>query len=360
MKFTLNKKDGKSSARAGTIDTDHGNIQTPIFMPVGTQATVKAVYHTDLIETVKSQIILGNTYHLYLRPGMETIRKAGGLHKFMNWELPLLTDSGGYQVYSLSHRRKITEQGVQFFSHIDGAKKFFTPEYAVDVQRIIGADIMMAFDECTPYPCDYKYAKKSMHLTHRWLKRCVDHLFENETSNLHIQLFSSEKGRAKQMNFGAQKATGTILYFLHADTFPPTHFDEYILTEVHEGNQAGCFRLKFDYPHPVLLVSQFFTRFNKSWCRGGDQSLFVLKSLFDELEGYDETYAIYEDCEFINRLYKEDEFTVIPKSVKTSARKYKVNGTWKLQYHFAMIHIKKSKGATPEELHAYYKKHVAG
>ena len=195
---------------------------------------------------------------------------------------------------------------------------------------------------------------------HSSTKRCVDHLFENETSNLHIQLFSSEKGRAKQMNFGAQKATGTILYFLHADTIPPTHFDDYILTEVHEGNQAGCFRLKFDYPHPVLLVSQFFTRFNKSWCRGGDQSLFVLKSLFNELEGYDEAYAIYEDCEFINRLYEEDKFTVIPKSVKTSARKYKVNGTWKLQYHFAMIHIKKSKGATPEELHAYYKKYVAG
>ncbi|MBC8755461.1 TIGR04283 family arsenosugar biosynthesis glycosyltransferase [Kordia sp. YSTF-M3] len=190
-------------------------------------------------------------------------------------------------------------------------------------------------------------------------KRCVDSLFENKTSKLHIQLFSSEKGRAKQMNFGAQKATGNILYFLHADTFPPKHFDAFILTEVKEGNQAGCFRLKFDYPHPVLLVSQFFTRFNISWCRGGDQSLFVMKSLFDELKGYNETYSIYEDCEFINRLYDEEEFTVIPKSVKTSARKYKVNGTWKLQYHFAMIHIKKSKGATPEELHAYYKKHIA-
>jgi rSAM/selenodomain-associated transferase 2 len=190
-------------------------------------------------------------------------------------------------------------------------------------------------------------------------KRCVDNLFENEISNIQIQLFSSKKGRAKQMNFGAQKASGTILYFLHADTFPPKHFDDFILNEIKEGNQAGCFRLKFDYPHPVLLVSQFFTRFNKSWCRGGDQSLFIEKSLFETLNGYDENYTIYEDCEFINRLYEKDEFTIIPKSVKTSARKYKVKGTWKLQYHFAMIHIKKFKGASPEALYAYYKKHIA-
>jgi len=190
-------------------------------------------------------------------------------------------------------------------------------------------------------------------------KRCVDSLFESETANIQIQLFSSEKGRAKQMNFGAQKATGSILYFLHADTFPPKHFDDLILKEIKEGNQAGCFRLKFDYPHPVLLVSQFFTRFNKSWCRGGDQSLFIKNSLFEALNGYDENYTIYEDCEFINRLYEKDEFTIIPKSVTTSARKYKVNGTWKLQYHFAVIHIKKSKGASPEALHAYYKKYVS-
>ena len=190
-------------------------------------------------------------------------------------------------------------------------------------------------------------------------KRCVDSLFETEITNVQIQLLSSVKGRAKQMNFGAQKATGNILYFLHADTFPPKHFDESILQKINEGHLAGCFRLKFDYPHPVLLVSQFFTRFNKSWCRGGDQSLFITKSLFETLNGYDESYAIYEDCEFINRLYEEKEFTIIPKSVKTSARKYKINGTWKLQYHFAIIHIKKSKGASPEELYAYYKKHIA-
>lgn len=190
MKFTLENSDTKSSARAGTIETDHGPIQTPIFMPVGTQATVKAVHQSALEETVKAQIILANTYHLYLRPGMEIMKKAGGLHKFMNWDKPLLTDSGGYQVYSLSHRRKITEEGVQFFSHIDGSKKFFTPEYAVDVQRIIGADIIMAFDECTPYPCDYKYAKKSMHLTHRWLKRCIEHFDKTEDLYGHKQTFA--------------------------------------------------------------------------------------------------------------------------------------------------------------------------
>lgn len=189
-------------------------------------------------------------------------------------------------------------------------------------------------------------------------KRCVDNLFETTTENITIQLFSSEKGRAKQMNFGAQKATGKVLYFLHADTFPPKHFDEFILKKVNEGHQAGCFRMKFDYLHPVLLVSQFFTRFNVNWCRGGDQSLFVMKSLFHELEGYNESYPIYEDCEFIHRLYDEEEFTVIPKSVVTSARKYREQGTWKLQYHFAVIHIKKSKGATPDELYAYYKKYV--
>ncbi len=190
MKYTLEATDPKSSARAGTMVTDHGVIQTPIFMPVGTQATVKAVHQDQLIDTVKAQIILGNTYHLYLRPGMDVMKKAGGLHKFMNWEQPLLTDSGGYQVYSLSHRRKITEKGVQFFSHIDGSKKFFTPEYAIDVQRIIGADIIMAFDECTPYPCDYKYARRSMHLTHRWLKRCVDHFDSTDNHYEHNQTFA--------------------------------------------------------------------------------------------------------------------------------------------------------------------------
>ncbi len=174
MKFSLQHEDANSKARAGEITTDHGIIETPIFMPVGTAGTVKAVHQRELKEDTEAQIILGNTYHLYLRPGLETMQKAGGLHKFNSWDGPILTDSGGYQVYSLSDRRKITEEGVKFSSHIDGAKHFFTPENVMDTQRIIGADIIMAFDECTPYPCDYDYAKRSMQMTHRWLKRCCD------------------------------------------------------------------------------------------------------------------------------------------------------------------------------------------
>ncbi len=172
MKFILKQKDLKSKARLGEIQTDHGKIETPIFMPVATSGSVKGVHQYELVEDTKAQIILGNTYHLYLRPGLDTIKNAGGLHKFIGWDKPMLTDSGGYQVYSLSNSRKITEKGVEFQSHIDGSKHFFTPEYAIDIQRIIGADIIMAFDECTPYPCEYDYAKKSMHMTHRWLKRC--------------------------------------------------------------------------------------------------------------------------------------------------------------------------------------------
>jgi queuine tRNA-ribosyltransferase len=174
MKFTLEKTDPNSRARAGVIQTDHGIIQTPIFMPVGTAATVKAVHQHELKEQIKAQIILGNTYHLYLRPSLEILELAGGLHKFNGWNGPILTDSGGYQVYSLAHRRKIKEEGVTFQSHIDGSKHFFSPEGVMDIQRKIGADIIMAFDECTPYPCDFKYAEKSMHMTHRWLKRCVE------------------------------------------------------------------------------------------------------------------------------------------------------------------------------------------
>jgi queuine tRNA-ribosyltransferase len=180
MDFNLQHTDEKSNARAGTITTAHGQIQTPIFMPVGTAGTVKGVHFQELRTDIKAQIILGNTYHLYLRPGLETIAAAGGLHGFNSWEKPILTDSGGYQVYSLAHRRKITEEGVTFQSHIDGSKHFFSPEKAVDVQRVIGADIIMAFDECTPYPCDYKYAENSMHLTHRWLKRCCEHFDKTE------------------------------------------------------------------------------------------------------------------------------------------------------------------------------------
>ena len=175
MKFELAVTDPGSSARAGVITTDHGIIETPIFMPVGTIATVKGISQKDLKEQVNPDIILGNTYHLYLRPQTEILKKAGGLHKFMNWDRNILTDSGGYQVYSLSERRKIKEEGVRFKSHIDGSYHNFTPENVMEIQRQIGADIIMAFDECTPYPCDYKYAKNSMHRTHRWLDRCITH-----------------------------------------------------------------------------------------------------------------------------------------------------------------------------------------
>ncbi|KAA9349717.1 tRNA guanosine(34) transglycosylase Tgt [Larkinella humicola] len=174
MQFTLQATDPHSKARTGLITTDHGLIETPIFMPVGTAGTVKAVHQRELVADVKAEIILGNTYHLYLRPGLDILEKAGGLHRFNGWERPILTDSGGYQVYSLSNTRKIKEEGVTFKSHIDGSKHVFTPEGVMDIQRIIGADIIMAFDECTPYPCEYGYARASMEMTHRWLTRCID------------------------------------------------------------------------------------------------------------------------------------------------------------------------------------------
>ena len=176
MKFSLEIADSNTKARAGNITTDHGIIETPIFMPVGTSATVKGVHQRELKNDINPDIILGNTYHLFLRPQIHTIEKAGGLHKFMNWDRNILTDSGGYQVYSLSANRKIKEEGVKFRSHIDGSYHFFTPENVMEIQRNIGADIIMAFDECTPYPCDYNYAKRSMQMTHRWLDRCVNHL----------------------------------------------------------------------------------------------------------------------------------------------------------------------------------------
>ncbi|MCD6556026.1 MAG: tRNA guanosine(34) transglycosylase Tgt [Bacteroidales bacterium] len=178
MKFEILKKDEKTKAKTGILHTDHGKIETPIFMPVGTVGSVKAVHQKELDEDIKAQIILGNTYHLYLRPGTEILEAAGGLHKFINWNKPILTDSGGYQVFSLSDIRKITEEGVRFSSHIDGSKHLFTPESVVDTERIIGADIMMALDECPPFPADYDYVKKSMELTHRWLERGVKH-FKN-------------------------------------------------------------------------------------------------------------------------------------------------------------------------------------
>ena len=178
MNFQIDKKDKSSAARTGVVTTDHGKIKTPIFMPVGTVGAVKAVHFKELKEDINAEIILGNTYHLYLRPGLDVLEAAGGLHKFNSWDKPILTDSGGYQVYSLSHRRKIKEEGAEFRSHIDGSKHFFTPEGVMDIQRTIGADLIMAFDECTPYPCEYNYAKNSMHMTHRWLDRCCDR-FDN-------------------------------------------------------------------------------------------------------------------------------------------------------------------------------------
>ena len=180
MFFRLLHSDSGSKARAGLIKTDHGEIETPIFMPVGTVGSVKGVHQTELRDDVNAQIILGNTYHLYLRPGTDILVKAGGMHQFMNWQRPILTDSGGFQVYSLGDIRKITEEGAKFKSHIDGSAHLFTPEGVMDIQRKIGADVIMAFDECTPYPCDLKYATDSMHLTHRWLDRCIKRIDETE------------------------------------------------------------------------------------------------------------------------------------------------------------------------------------
>jgi queuine tRNA-ribosyltransferase len=182
MQFELQRTDISTKARAGIITTDHGKIETPIFMPVGTAGTVKAVHFHELENDIKAQIILGNTYHLYLRPGLDILKEAGGLHKFNGWKKPILTDSGGYQIFSLADRRKIKEEGAVFQSHIDGSKHNFTPENTIDTQRIIGGDIIMALDECTPYPCEYEYAKKSMEMTHRWLKRCCDQFDNTECS----------------------------------------------------------------------------------------------------------------------------------------------------------------------------------
>ena len=187
--FSLLHTDAQSKARAGLMQTEHGPVETPIFMPVGTAATVKAVHIHELEEDIAAQIILGNTYHLYLRPGLDILREAGGIHGFNGWDKPVLTDSGGFQVYSLAARRKIKEEGVTFQSHIDGSRHVFTPEGVVDIQRTIGADIVMAFDECTPYPCEFDYAKKSMEMTHRWLKRCINRFDETEGIYGHRQFF---------------------------------------------------------------------------------------------------------------------------------------------------------------------------
>ena len=212
MNFHISNFDKKSNARAGELVTDHGIIKTPVFMPVGTQGTVKGVHQYELENYIKSKIILSNTYHLYLRPTTNIIENAGGLHKFINWNKPILTDSGGFQVYSLSSNRKIEERGVTFKSHIDGSTHIFTPENVIEIQKKIGADIIMAFDECTPYPCDYNYAEKSMNLTHRWLDRCIKQ-FINTTNHYDYNqtLFPIVQGsvykdlRVKSANYIAKK-----------------------------------------------------------------------------------------------------------------------------------------------------------
>ena len=189
MDFTILQKDQGSMARSGVIETGHGNIATPVFMPVGTGGTVKAVHQRELLEDIRARIILGNTYHLYLKPGLDVLKAAGGLHSFMGWHKPILTDSGGYQVFSLAGNRKLSEEGARFSSHIDGSKHLFTPENIVDIQRIIGADFIMAFDECTPYPCEYEYALKSMELTHSWLLRGIGRFRETSPLYDHSQVF---------------------------------------------------------------------------------------------------------------------------------------------------------------------------
>jgi queuine tRNA-ribosyltransferase len=233
MKFKLQNTDSKSKARAGELETDHGKIQTPIFMPVGTAGTVKAVHQRELHDDIQAQIILGNTYHLYLRPGLDVIKAAGGLHGFNGWNKPLLTDSGGYQVYSLGANRKITEKGVIFKSHIDGSKHDFTPERVMDIQRIIGADIIMAFDECTPYPCDKKYADDSMHMTHRWLKRCISHFDQTEPTYGHSQ---------------------SLFPIVQGSTYPDLRKEsaEFIASQGREGNAIGG--LSVGEPHEDMYA----------------------------------------------------------------------------------------------------------
>jgi queuine tRNA-ribosyltransferase len=237
LQFELSHTDPGSHARAGRITTDHGVIETPIFMPVGTAGTVKAITQQDLRNDVQAQIILGNTYHLYLRPGTSILREAGGLHKFNGWDRPILTDSGGYQVYSLAAQRKIKEEGVVFKSHIDGSSHHFTPENVMDIQRIIGADIIMAFDECPPYPCDKKYASNSLDITNRWLDRCIARIRETEPLYGHHQaLFPIVQGstypdlRKKSAEFVASRgAEGNAIGGLSVGE---PHEDMYAMTEL--------------------------------------------------------------------------------------------------------------------------------
>jgi queuine tRNA-ribosyltransferase len=237
MKFDIIAKDQYSKARAGLMETDHGMIHTPIFMPVGTQGSVKGLHHHQLTDNVKAEIILANTYHMYLRPGNDLISKAGGVHKFIGWDKPLLTDSGGYQVYSLRGMRKIKEEGVKFQSHIDGSTHFFSPENVIDTQRIIGADIIMAFDECTPYPCEYAYAKRSMHMTHRWLERCINQMNSTEPLYGHNQVFSPIVQGSTYVDLRKQSAeyiagTNQEMNAIGGLSVGEPHEDMYAMTEV--------------------------------------------------------------------------------------------------------------------------------
>ncbi len=253
MKFTLEQTDDKSKARAGTIHAPHGNIETPIFMPVGTQGTVKAVSQELLKNEINAPIILGNTYHLFLRPGIDLLKEAGGLHGFMNWDRNILTDSGGYQVYSISGQRKIKEEGVIFQSHIDGSKHLFSPENVIDTQRAIGADIIMAFDECTPYPCEYDYAANSMRMTHRWLDRCFDQMDKTEPLYGHEQsLFPIVQGsvypelRKQSAEYIASKEANG--YAIGGLSVGEPHEDMYAMTDL------VCGILPYDKPRYLMGV----------------------------------------------------------------------------------------------------------
>ena len=235
--FKIEAKDKSSKARCGVITTGHGTIQTPIFMPVGTQGAVKGLHHHELTDIVKADIILSNTYHMYLRPGTDILEKAGGIHQYIGWDKPLLTDSGGYQVYSLSGMRKIKEEGVKFQSHIDGSYHHFSPEGVMDIQRKIGADIIMAFDECTPYPCEYNYAKKSMHMTHRWLDRCIAQLDKSHEIYGYSQIFAPIVQGSTFKDLRAQSAeyiagTNQKINAIGGLSVGEPHEDMYAMTEL--------------------------------------------------------------------------------------------------------------------------------
>lgn len=253
MNFTLQHKDPFTKARAGRIETDHGVIETPIFMPVGTAATVKGVHRSALENEVNADIILGNTYHLYLRPGLDVMKAAGGIHGFSQWNRPVLTDSGGYQVYSLSGTRKLKEEGATFKSHIDGSKHIFTPENVMDIQRVLGADIIMAFDECTPYPCEKEYAKNSMHMTHRWLDRCMKRYHETDPLYGHHQeLFPIVQGsvypdlRQQSAEYVCKHEAGG--YAIGGLSVGEPHEDMYSMTEL------VCNILPYDKPRYLMGV----------------------------------------------------------------------------------------------------------